>query len=297
MKNTARIMDIKHFAVHDGDGIRTTVFFKGCPLRCVWCHNPEGLSLAPSLSYIEKKCIMCGECVSVCENNVHTFDNSIHIIQRDKCVACGKCENACLGDALRIYGNEMTVEQVLSEVLKDKEFYLESGGGVTLSGGECLLQWEFCRDLLNRLKENGISTAVDTCGAVPWKNIEAVIPFTDIFLYDVKAYGEEVHKNATGCTNKQILDNLKHLDRLGCKTEIRIPFVPEYNMCEMEKIAQFLSTLSNITKVKILPYHNLAGSKYHAIGIENHILPEKLPTAEQIEKAKQIIKEKGITVA
>ena len=200
------ISDIKRFAVHDGDGIRTTVFFKGCPLKCVWCHNPEGISFKPQLAYYENKCIDCGECVSVCPSNAHKLTDEGHSFQRDLCIACGKCEEKCLGSALNFYGKEVTVDELLPTLLEDKGFYETSGGGVTLSGGECLCQADFCVKLLKALKKEGINTAVDTCGFVSQDALDKVLPYTDIFLYDIKAIEEDVHIKCTGQSNKQVLD-------------------------------------------------------------------------------------------
>ena len=161
-----RIFEIKRFAIHDGDGIRTTVFLKGCPLKCVWCHNPEGINTNPQLAFYENKCISCGRCISVCPQNAHGMDNGHHVFHRQKCIACGKCETTCPKEALILYGKEMTVEEVLSVILEDKEFYGISGGGVTLSGGECLMQADFCAKLLKSIKAHNINTAVDTCGFI-----------------------------------------------------------------------------------------------------------------------------------
>lgn len=260
----AKVVDIKRFAVHDGDGIRTTVFLKGCPLKCVWCHNPESIEYKEQIAFYKHKCVGCGRC------DMADF-----------------CPSECLGQAKILYGKDMTVDEVMAIVLEDKEFYDSSGGGVTLSGGECLMQADFCEMLLKKCKENGINTAVDTCGYVPKKALDKVIPYTDIFLFDVKAIDEDVHLKCTGRSNKIILENLKYLDEQNCKIEIRIPYVPEYNLNQMEKIAEFLKTLNNITKVKVLPYHNYAGSKYEALNMEN-TLPALLPTEEEIQKAEQI---------
>lgn len=291
----AKVIEIKHFAVHDGDGIRTTVFLKGCPLKCKWCHNPESISFDAQLAYYENKCISCSECVSVCSTKAHKMVKGSHMFERDLCVNCGKCEKVCLGDALKIYGKEMTVEELLPLLLEDKDFYESSGGGVTLSGGECLMHPDFCAELLKRLKENGVHTAVDTCGFVSRVAIDKVMPYTDIFLYDLKAYDEDVHIKCTGQSNKIILDNLKYIDSCGKQIEIRIPYVPKYNDEQIEKIGAFLSGLKNIVKVRVLPYHNYAGSKYKALNMENTI-PEALPTDEEIKLAKEIIMAYGISV-
>ena len=282
----AGIFEVKRFAVHDGDGIRTTVFFKGCPLKCVWCHNPEGIDFKPQLAYYENKCIGCGKCVQVCPANAHGM-NQGHLFEREKCLACGKCADVCLGNALTFYGKEMSVDELLPMLLEDKDFYDNSDGGITLSGGECLLQADFCRELLKQLKSYGINTAVDTCGYVSKESFDKVIPYTDTFLYDIKAIDEETHIKCTGHSNKLILDNLTYIDSCNKNIEIRIPYVPGFNDGEIEKISKFLNDIKNVRRVRVLPYHNYAGSKYLALGIDNN-LPEKLPSDEEIAQAQNM---------
>lgn len=261
----AIIFDIKRFAVHDGDGIRSTVFFKGCPLRCVWCHNPEGISPKPQLAFYAHKCLACG----ACRQPAFTAED-------------------CPGEARIPYGRETTVEKLLSRVLEDAPFYAASGGGVTLSGGECLMQARFCAELLKELKKRGVHTAVDTCGFVCRSELDRVVPYTDLFLYDIKAYDEDVHIRCTGSPNALILENLAYLDSIGKDVEIRIPYVPDRNADQMEKIARFLAPLHHITKIRILPYHDRAGSKYAALQMEN-TLPSRLPTDEELNAAKRIL--------
>ena len=273
------ISSIKRFATHDGPGIRTTVFFKGCPLKCIWCHNPESIAFTPQVGFYEEKCALCGACEAVCPEGAARG-------QGVACADCGLCESACDSEALRFYGRTVTVQQVLEDVRKDRLFYETSGGGVTLSGGECLCQPEFCAALLQALKQEKIHTAVDTCGYVSRSVLEQVLPHTDVFLYDIKAIDEQVHIRCTGKDNRQILENLRYLDSRGANIVIRVPFVPGYNEGEMPKIRAFLDTLTHVTKVELLPYHNLAGSKYDALGMEN-TLPEQLPTKEQIETAEK----------
>lgn len=289
--NKAKVVDIKRFATHDGDGIRTTVFFKGCPLKCVWCHNPEGISPKAQLAYYEHKCINCGTCISVCENQAHSIVDGKHIFNGSLCTACGKCAEHCLSESLKIYGKEYSVDELLPILCEDKDFYDSSGGGVTLSGGECLCQAKFCAELLKRLKDRRINTAVDTCGFAEKETIDKVLPYTDIFLYDIKAIDEEVHIRCTGQSNVQILENIKYIDSQDKDIEIRIPYVPNYNDNQLEKAAEFIKTLKNIKNVKILPYHNYAGSKYEALNLKNS-LPEMLPTKEEIQIAEELVRRK-----
>ena len=263
---TATIFEIKRFAVHDGRGIRTTVFFKGCPMRCLWCHNPEGLTAAPQVARYAHKCIGCGECKKE-----------------------GFTPESCLGEATVLYGKQVTVDRLLPLLLEDRDFYDASGGGVTLSGGECLMQADFCAELLRRLKEEGIHTAVDTCGLVRRDDLDKVIPYADLFLYDVKAFDEDVHVRCTGASNGQILENLVYLDSIGKDVEIRIPYVPDHNDGQIEKISRFLARLKNVCGIRVLPYHNYAGSKYSALNIPG-TLPQRLPTEAEIKAAEEAIK-------
>ncbi len=269
----AMITDIKRFAVHDGDGIRTTVFFKGCPLRCVWCHNPETYTAHRQLAFFAHKCTLCGACAKVCE--LHKISNGIHMVDREHCTHCERCTEVCPVDALKIYGKEMNVDEIFDIVLQDKAFYESSGGGVTLSGGECLLYPDFCAALLKKCKENGIHTAIDTCGHVSKDAFDKVIPYTDVFLYDIKAIDPVLHKRCTAASNEVILQNLKYIDSLGCKIEIRIPVVPNYNDGELDRIHAFVATLRNVVRTRALEYHDLARSKYHALDIPC-TLPDKV---------------------
>lgn len=278
----ARIVEVKRFAVHDGPGIRTTVFFKGCPLKCVWCHNPETIRPHPQLAFFESKCLQCGLCRELCPSP-------------EDCGLCGQCAQLCPAGARILYGKSVTVEQLLPELLEDRDFYANSGGGVTLSGGECLTHASFCRELLRQLKEQGIHTAVDTCGFVPRSALDQVIPCTDIFLYDLKAVDEEVHRRCTGQPNGLILSNLRYLDSRGCAIEVRIPFVPGYNDGELPAMAEVLASLQHLKGVRVLAYHNFAGSKYEALHMQN-TLPLQLPTPEALEAARSILRARGITV-
>ena len=295
----ADIVNIKRFAVHDGEGIRTTAFFKGCPMRCKWCHNPETLSARAEIGYFEKHCEDCGACAAVCKRGCHTFEKREnergetyvkHVFHRENCAACGACAAACKNGALEKFGELIGVEKLCGELLRDRKFY--APGGVTLSGGECLLQSEVCAAVLEEMKKNGVNTAVDTCGNVPEEAIERVLPYTDEFLYDIKQINSEKHRLGTGCGNEQILQNLLFLSEKGARTEIRYPLIPGFNDGEsdIKAAAEFLKPLQNIAAIRVLPYHNLAGSKYAALGLENTFFAVP-PGGEEIERARGIFRD------
>ena len=266
------ITAIKRNAIADGDGLRTTVFFKGCPLKCIWCHNPEGISPAPQVAKFGHLCMGCGQCQGACTPET------------------AEC---CPADALVAYGQKTTVAQLLPKLLQDKAFYDNSGGGVTLSGGECLMQPEFAEALAQALTEQGVRVNVDTCGFVSRSALERLIPFTDTFLFDLKAVDPEVHKACTGQDNGIILENLAYLCSRGCKVEIRYPLVMGYNDKECEKIGEFLQNRPGITRVKVLQYHDLAASRYEALGMEN-TLPKTITTAEDVVYACQKLRTYGL---
>lgn len=287
------IFEIKPFAIHDGDGIRTTVFFKGCPLRCKWCHNPEGLKRGPQLAFYANHCINCGRCAKVCPTGAHIQGENGHIFRREKCVACGMCIPVCR-NALRLYGYSVSVDELLPKLFEDKVFYDSSRGGVTLSGGEPLLQIDFVEKLLCRLKEEGVSTAVDTCGDVDKSAFERVLPYTDMFLFDLKAVDSNVHEYCTGRGNARILDNLAFLVNSGAKIEIRIPLVPEYNDEQIPKMKALLKEIGNIEKIKVLPYHEFVQSKYDALGYKYLAVDAKSPSAEKLKEVKSFFEDMNL---
>lgn len=287
----ANITDIKKFAVHDGDGIRTTVFFKGCPLKCVWCHNPETIKAKRELAFYAHKCSLCGRCTAACSN--HKITDGKHIIDRNACTLCTNCISACLSEALTIYGKTMSIDEICNILLEDRAFYETSGGGITLSGGECLLQADACREILKIMKNEGINTAVDTCGAVPFEIIEKVIDYTDVFLYDLKAIDEDVHIKCTGKSNTLILENLKKIDVCGKKIEIRYPYVPGYNDNQADKILEFVKELKNLIRVRVLAYHDFARSKYAALDFED-TLPKEIPDSDVLETVRENFRNNGI---
>ena len=286
------IVAIKPFEIHDGDGIRTTVFLKGCPLQCEWCHNPESMSTEAQISFDADKCSKCGFCTSVCE--CHTIKNGVHILDREKCTACGKCITVCPSNALRIYGKEYDIEELAALLLEDKEIYKASGGGVTLSGGEPLAQADFCRKLLKRLKEEGINTAIDTCAYAEKEDIDKVLEYTDTFLCDIKAFDSELHEQCTGKSNVKILENIKYIDSKNKKIEIRIPYIPGINDRQIEKTGDFIKGLKNVIRVVVLPYHSLAKKKYENLGYTYTLDYIQPPSEKELKDAIEFLKKMGL---
>jgi len=268
------IFDIQRGSFVDGPGIRTTVFFKGCNLQCKWCHNPESQSKNKQVLFYKDKCTGCGKCKSVCPYAL------------ERCDFCGRCALFCPNDAREICGKEYTIEEVLSEILTDKAYYGESGG-VTFSGGECMLQIDFLKAILEKCKENGIHTAVDTAGNVQWEYFEKILPYTDLFLYDVKCFSEDLHKDGTGVSNRLILENLQKLSENKAEIVVRIPVIPEFNGndYEMQKIADYLKDL-RIGKVELLPYHAMGEHKWAAIGKKTTRF--SVPSNGDIDKFKEL---------
>jgi glycyl-radical enzyme activating protein len=294
---TGRIFSVKRLAVHDGPGIRTTIFMKGCPLKCRWCHTPEGISINPEIGFLENRCIGCKKCAEVCPVGAHIFNNGHHIFNRAKCDACGKCVEVCLSGALEYYGQEVSSEDVVKLVMEDRTFYEQSGGGCTLSGGEPLIQPEFCLEVLRLLKRRGIHRAIDTSGAVGWKVFEVILPYTDMILYDLKHTDDKLHREYTGCSNTQIMENLERLSRIGIPLEIRIPLIPGFNADErsISNMGRFLCSVKGISEVRLLPYHK-PNSKYNAVGYHYTMQNISPPTGAQIQKIVSTLKTFGLKV-
>ncbi len=279
-----QIFDIQRFCTHDGPGIRTTVFYQGCPLRCEWCHNPESRQSKPVLAFYATKCIHCGRCFEVCPNNALTTTEQ-HI-DRKLCRVCGKCAEACPTEALQLIGRSATVEEIVATVLRDEPFYSTSGGGCTLSGGEPFFQPEFTMELLAALKQNNISTAIETCGAVAWDRIERALPLVDLFLYDCKILDQDKHKQYCKADNALILDNARKIADLGKPITLRTPIIPTINDTpeDIKQLGEFMQSLPPHVTLELMPYHAIGSGKYIAIG-----LPEPLPGVPSPENIDYVI--------
>ena len=311
-KLTGKTYDIQGFSVHDGPGIRTTVFLKGCPLRCPWCHSPESQEFKTELNWMKIRCLgldKCGKCLGVCPHgcvsegpeDTDATGAPIRYPKVDKtlCDECGKCADACKAEALYMCGDDKTIDEVMYRLLRDKPFFDTSGGGVTVSGGECLSQPDFTFELLRRCKEAGINTAVDTTGFVKWEVIERVLPYTDLFLYDLKCMDSKLHEQVIGVPNELILDNCRRIGESGGKLQIRIPTIPLFNdtVENMEKTGEFLNGFREAVElIQLLPYHTLGVSKYDRLLKNEKIFVAEPPSDAKMEKLRAVLVLQGYNV-
>ncbi|MEA5094722.1 Choline trimethylamine-lyase activating enzyme [bioreactor metagenome] len=291
--NTANIFNIQKFSVHDGPGIRTTVFFKGCPLKCLWCHNPESQNINTQILYDRDKCVLCGTCEKICHKKAIKIENN-KLTTDESCDCCGQCVIYCIQGARQIAGKVYTVDDVMKEVLKDRVFYEKSSGGVTLSGGEPLIHIDFVEELLKKLKDNNIHTAVDTCGAVSFENLKRAAKYTDVFLYDIKLMDDEKHVEFIGMSNKLILENIIKLSEIHNNINLRMPIIEGVNGDEEHiiKTIEFIEGL-NISKVNLLPYHDIAKHKYKKLGKVYEDDRMSKPSDEKMQKFKEMFENKG----
>lgn len=267
------IFDIQRFAVHDGPGIRSTMFLKGCSARCGWCHNPESLSIKPQLQYYPDRCTGCGKCVMICP----------HVNDREACNACGLCAEECFSNARVIAGHELTADDAVNQLLEDKLYYENSGGGVTLSGGEPVLQTKFAEEVLKKLKENGINTAVQTAGFYPFALLERLLPHLDLVMYDIKAISSEIYGEHIHADGRLAIDNLMKLNAYDISVIVRTPCVHGINDSaeEIEGIASMLTNLKNLKYYMLIPYHSLGKVKYDILGED--FIPYTTPPESHIE--------------
>ena len=279
------IFNIQKFCVNDGPGIRTTVFFKGCPLNCLWCHNPESKAIHSEILIDPRKCIQCGACLDACRCGCHRVSEDRHIYYREHCLCCGSCAQACVTEALQRVGHTATVEEVLDEIMKDAIFYQNSGGGMTLSGGEPLAQPAFAQALLAAAKEKGLHTCMETCGYTAWPNYEKLLDLVDIFLFDYKLTDPILHKQYTGVSNERILENLTKLDDAGANIILRCPIIPTVNdnAAHFAGIAATANRLQHILEIHIEPYHPLGGSKSALLDKEYALGDLTFPEKETVE--------------
>ena len=266
---TLNVFNIQHFSLHDGPGIRTVIFLKGCPLNCAWCHNPESKSSHKELAFYASKCVFCGKCVKACPEGVHVIKDGMHHVDRSKCRACGRCVEACDFTALEILGKDYTISEIMVEIKKD-DVYFGEDGGVTISGGEPFLQSEGLLELVKKCKGAGYSVCIETSGFTAAEKLLRAAEYVDMFLYDYKLTDTEMHKEYVGADNRKILKNLATLNEAGAKIVLRCPIIPLINDCDdhFKGIAELAEAYENIDHVELMPYHSLGISKAKQIGME-----------------------------
>ncbi len=296
MNTKLKVTEIQRFCMHDGPGLRTTVFLKGCPLKCAWCHNPETQKREDQLLFYLTKCIGCQACACVCKAGAHSIGEK-HTIDRDKCISCFDCVSACPTNALEKCGNDMTIDEIIAVVKKDVAFYGQNGG-ITVSGGEPFMQGENVVTLLNECKKLGFSTAVETCGFADTDILLKATEFVDLFLWDIKDTNDLRHKEYTGVSNQLILENLKAINEKNAKIRLRCILVNGVNtdMVHYENIVSIAKTINNLDGVEFIPYHSYSGTKSVFIGLTDSGKTEWIPTKEQVDEAKEFLTKQGVTV-
>jgi pyruvate formate lyase activating enzyme len=290
------VVSITRMTIHNGSGIRTLILFKGCPLHCVWCSTPESQQVGPELGVFPDKCIHCDQCLPACpENAIHPMEKTL-TVDRNLCNNCGKCTKACSAEALKIIGHPVSSEELVEEVKKDLLFFRRSHGGVTLSGGEPLLDIEFNLKLLPRLKEEGITVGIDTCGYVPWDHIEPLLPYIDFFLWDIKHMNSDKHQKLTGVTNRQILKNVQLTSERNIPVYIRIPIITGHNDSEinLKETCEFAKSLSSVVEVDLLPLHHLGKARYVSLDREYTIEGLDMIKEDVLQNYKHLVESYGL---
>ncbi len=293
---SGQIFNIQKFSIHDGPGIRTTVFLKGCSMRCAWCHNPESMATHPEIVFFPSKCIGCHRCFDACPTGALRLDDGQRVYDRGACRLCGRCADACYAEAIVLEGREASSEEIVAEILKDKPFYDNSGGGATCSGGEPLLQADFVADVFARCRRAGVHTALDTAAHVPWHAFEKVLPHTDLVLLDLKLIDPERHREATGVGNARILANARRLAQAGLPVWVRIPVIPGYTDDDdnIAAIAEFVEGLANVAQVELLPYHCFAEGKYQRLERDYPLHGAQPPPKEHMDHLVGLVEGHGL---
>ena len=293
------IFDIQRFSIHDGPGIRTTVFLKGCPLNCAWCHNPESIDREKEISFLPGKCIGCGYCFRTCQENAHRMEDDRHVLDRQRCTRCGTCAAECWSETLKVVGREIAVGEVMQEVIQDEAFYSRSGGGLTISGGEPMSQIDFTEALLLEAKARELHTCLETCGFAPRRDFERIKPMVDLFLYDIKETDDSRHRDFTGMPLDPILQNLHALDEAGAAVLLRLPVVPGFNDRDehFQGVADLAKSLENVRGVEVLPFHLLGRSKDEPLGYAPRTgLPKESAPRETSARWIDLLHELGVPV-
>ncbi|MFC1806345.1 glycyl-radical enzyme activating protein [Planctomycetota bacterium] len=293
---TGQIFNIQKFSIHDGPGIRTTVFLKGCSMHCAWCHNPESIARHPEIVFFPNKCIGCRRCFGACPSGALSLVDDERRYARDDCRLCGRCAEACYAEAIVMEGREVTTEEVVAEILKDKPFYDNSNGGATCSGGEPLLQADFVAEVFASCHDQGVHTALDTAAHVAWDAFETVLPDTDLVLLDLKVIDPERHREATGVDNTLVLANARRLAETGLPLIVRVPVIPGYTDAEdnIAAIAAFVRDFPNLEQIELLPYHCFAEAKYQRLERAYPLKGSEPPPKDQLQHLVDVIEGHGV---
>jgi pyruvate formate lyase activating enzyme len=299
LKIKGTTFDVRRYSIHDGPGIRTTVFFKGCPLQCAWCHNPESQSPGLERMFLANRCVRCGSCLEACEQGALSEGDDLLVADGEKCTLCGACAEVCYAEAQQIVGREVEVSDLVAEIERDLVFYDESGGGLTISGGEPLMQPDFLLALLQACRSREIHTALDTCGYAPWETLDRIRGYVNLFLYDLKLMDDTRHRQFTGVSNEPILANLQALSERGHRIQVRLPIIPGINddRENVELVGAFVASLPRLECVDLLPYHAIAGDKYQRLQREYDLGELQPPSTHTMDRAARILRSLDLRVS